>query len=265
MWILLILVILVLFNDSIYVTRMIITSKKIKNSIKFAVISDFHCTNEKKILKHLQQINPDGILIPGDLIDENWSLNSVERLLEGIKQWPSYFVSGNHEFKKGRTYKTFSQMEDLLEKYQIELLDHRSVLVELKGETIWLGGIKDHCSDRTKNPDELDQKHINNVCSKCTPNYFTILMMHRPEQFRFVEEHAIDFLVSGHAHGGQWRLPGINGLYAPQQGLFPKRAGGVYEMKHGLHLVSRGLAHYWFLPRLLNHREINVIEIKRAD
>ena len=156
-------------------------------------------------------------------------------------------------------------MEDLLEKYQIELLDHRSVLVELKGETIWLGGIKDHCSDRTKNPDELDQKHINNVCSKCTPNYFTILMMHRPEQFRFVEEHAIDLLVSGHAHGGQWRLPGINGLYAPQQGLFPKRAGGVYEMKHGLHLVSRGLAHYWFLPRLLNHREINVIEIKRAD
>ena len=265
MWIFLILLIFFLINDSIQLMGMRITTSKLKKSIKLAVISDFHNTNADIVLRHIQKINPDAILMPGDIVDENYSMKSTEKLLKGLLPWPVYFVSGNHEYKKGRTYSDFSQMQKLLNEYHVISVDNDYRVVELKGQKIWIGGIQDHCSDKTKDPDDLDHKNIKSVCSHLNEELFSVLLMHRPEQYHLFEQYPIDLVVSGHAHGGQWRLPGVNGLFAPQQGLFPKRAGGINPMKYGVHLVSRGLAHYWFLPRILNHREINVIEIERAD
>ena len=265
MWILIVLFIFLIMNDSILVTTTRIKTNKINKSIKLAVVSDFHNTNAEIVIRHVHDIHPDAVLIPGDVIDENFSMKSTEKLFKGLSPWPVYFVSGNHEYKKGRTYSDFNQLKQLLDKYRIVSVDNDFRTVELKEQKIWIGGIKDHCSDKTKDPDELDQKNIDLVCRNLDDKLFSVLMMHRPEQYQMLEPYSIDLVVSGHAHGGQWRLPGINGLFAPQQGLFPKRAGGVYPMKHGIHLVSRGLAHYWFLPRILNHREINVIEIERAD
>ncbi len=265
MWILIILFIFLLTSDSIRVTRTKITTSKVNKSIKLAVISDFHNTNADIVIRHIQAINPDAVLMPGDIVDENYSMKSAEKLFKGLQQWSVYFVSGNHEYKKGRMYSDYRQIQKLLDEYHIVSVDNAYRIAELKEQKIWIGGIQDHCCDKTKDPDELDQKNIESVCSNLDEELFSVLLMHRPEQYHFLELFPIDLVISGHAHGGQWRLPGINGLFAPQQGLFPKRAGGVYLMKHGIHLVSRGLAHYWFLPRILNHREINVIEIERAD
>lgn len=265
MWILVFFIVIILIDDSIRQINTRIKTEKLTKSIKFAVISDFHNTNADAVLKHIHKLNPDAILMPGDIVDENYSMKSTEKLFKGLDQWPVYFVSGNHEYKKGRAYSNFQQLQNLLDQYHIHLMDNKSQMIELNGEKIWIGGIKDHCSDKTKNPDELDTERLERVCSNINSEIFSILLMHRPEQYHLIEKYSIDVVVSGHAHGGQWRFPGINGVFAPQQGLFPKRAGGVYPMKYGVHLVSRGLAHYWFLPRILNHREINIIQIERAD
>ncbi len=270
MWILVIVFIILLWiclDDSLVVNEVKIDSEKVISTIKLAVVSDFHCGNPKEVLDYLEQIGPDAVLIPGDLVDENMSFDSVEQLLEGVQKWPCFYVSGNHEYKKGRTYQSYNQMTMLLEKYKICHLENESCMIKLKDSSIWIGGIQDHCSDKQRNPDELDKEHVSMVCRNLRKDCFTVILMHRPEQYKLLESYSIDLLVSGHAHGGQWRFPGINGVFAPQQGLFPKRAGGVYPLKSGVHVVSRGLAHYWFLPRILNHREINVITIqnKRAD
>jgi len=75
-----------------------------------------------------------------------------------------------------------------------------------------------------------------------------------------------DLVISGHAHGGQIRLPGFlpNGLFAPQQGVFPRWTGGLYRHGHVLHIVSRGLA-VNRLPRVWNRPELTVIDLSARD
>ncbi|MDE6796877.1 MAG: phosphoesterase, partial [Ruminococcus sp.] len=94
---------------------------------------------------------------------------------------------------------------------------------------------------------------------------YNILLLHQPEQFpQFTEK--FDLILSGHAHGGQWRFPVIleQGLYAPNQGLFPDYTNGQYEYADCTHIISRGLARplrMIFIPRIFNRPEISVIDI----
>ena len=91
-----------------------------------------------------------------------------------------------------------------------------------------------------------------------------ILLSHHPEYYpRYLEGRNIDLIFSGHAHGGQWRIPFVlNGLYAPDQGLFPKYAGGKYEKDGSVMIVSRGLARETTpVPRIFNRPEIVIVNI----
>lgn len=95
---------------------------------------------------------------------------------------------------------------------------------------------------------------------------YTILLAHRPERAEIYAQFGFDLIVSGHAHGGQVRIPGlINGLFAPRQGWFPKRAGGLYHEKNTELIVSRGLCQRWYLPRIYNPVEIPILEIHPLD
>ena len=93
---------------------------------------------------------------------------------------------------------------------------------------------------------------------------YTILLTHRPEQPELYTLLGFDLVLAGHAHGGQWRIPGVlNGLYAPDQGLFPRYAGGRYELDGTVMIVSRGLARESTrVPRFYNRPELVMIELK---
>ena len=93
---------------------------------------------------------------------------------------------------------------------------------------------------------------------------YSILLSHRPEYYETYKKYGYDLVLSGHAHGGQWRIPGIlNGLYAPHQGLFPDYAGGAYDYPGGTLVVSRGLDRWGIkLPRIFNRPELVIIEVK---
>ena len=93
-----------------------------------------------------------------------------------------------------------------------------------------------------------------------------LLIAHFPEQIDEYLKGNFDIVLSGHAHGGQWRIPGlIDGVYAPGQGLFPKYTSGVYMHGDTAHIVSRGL---WkpstliAVPRVFNRPELVIIDIK---
>ena len=94
--------------------------------------------------------------------------------------------------------------------------------------------------------------------------YFSVLLSHRPELVELYQEHDFDLVLCGHAHGGQWRIPEIlNGLYAPNQGVFPKYAGGRYDFENQTMIVSRGLARESTLaPRIFNRPELVIVDIE---
>jgi predicted MPP superfamily phosphohydrolase len=95
-------------------------------------------------------------------------------------------------------------------------------------------------------------------------NGFTILLSHRPELFDTYANHDLDLILSGHAHGGQFRIPFIGGVVAPNQGFFPKFDAGIYTDGDTNMLVSRGVGNSIFPFRVNNRPEIILIELKSS-
>ena len=111
---------------------------------------------------------------------------------------------------------------------------------------------------------EAVQEEIWKIEETAGTEIFTVLLSHRPELFEIYQKYEFDLVLSGHAHGGQWRIPGLlNGLFAPNQGLFPKYAGGRYDYAGGTMIVSRGLARESTkVPRIFNRPELVVVDVK---
>jgi predicted MPP superfamily phosphohydrolase len=74
----------------------------------------------------------------------------------------------------------------------------------------------------------------------------------------------MDLVLSGHAHGGQFRLPFVGGLFAPNQGFFPEYDSGLYTDGQTQMIVSRGVGNSRFPVRFNNRPEVILIELKPA-
>lgn len=88
---------------------------------------------------------------------------------------------------------------------------------------------------------------------------FQILLSHRPELFDLYADKNIDLIFSGHAHGGQFRIPCVGGLVAPDQGLFPEYTSGAYTQNQSTLIVSRGLGNSIIPIRIFNRPEIVLV------
>ena len=196
-------------------------------------ISDLHNEEfgegQKKLLNMVSECNPDMIAITGDFIDcRHPNVDIAMEFIEGaLDIAPVYYIPGNHERWVSKEYKNLCQrMEDagvhLMTDIQEPLLYNNNEIVCM--------GIKD--------PDfydaaESDTKKIltKEVITEFeyTEEDFTLLLSHRPELFDIYTEAGIDLILTGHAHGGQFRFPFIGGLAAPNQGLFPKYDAGVFS------------------------------------
>lgn len=106
---------------------------------------------------------------------------------------------------------------------------------------------------------------IDEALYNMNPDAFKVLLSHRPEVFETYVEKDIDLVLTGHAHGGQIRLPFIGGLFAPTQGFMPTYTAGIYEQQDTEMIVNRGLGNSLFPYRIFNLPEIYVVELKRKD
>lgn len=103
--------------------------------------------------------------------------------------------------------------------------------------------------------EEIKQKRSESQCD------ISILLAHEPQ---FIEEYSsasYDYIFSGHAHGGQIRLPILGGLFSPGQGILPKYTSGVHNAGNGKMIISRGLGNSSFPIRVFNRPEIIIAEI----
>lgn len=213
-------------------------------------ISDLHNCNygegQKNLIKLTEQLQPDYIFMTGDICDEyHRRLDSVKEYLKGIcRVAPIYYVTGNHEWiRKDRGEDLFAYMKSL----GIHILHDQMIQLERNGDCIQLIGTDDPYRPRSGKIHERDRvraefflKDLALLCKE-RKRKFTILLSHRPEFIHFYAKAQIQLVFAGHAHGGLVRIPGIGGIIAPHQGLFPKYTEGVVEERNTKMVISRGM------------------------
>ena len=231
---------------------------------RIAQVSDLHNAEfgdrNQRLLEMLREAEPDMIAITGDLIDSRKTNIAVALAFaeDAVKIAPCYYVSGNHEAR-------VSEYQDLktgLEAAGVTVLDDAQVKIEVSGESITVIGVNDpsfHADYLTSDAAVMDRK-LSELSLEAAG--FTILLSHRPEMFDTYADHNMNLVLSGHAHGGQFRLPLIGGLIAPNQGLFPKYDAGLYSDGSTNMIVSRGLGNSIIPFRFNNRPEVVLIELK---
>ncbi len=255
------------------VTRYALTTPKPGISFTCAVVADLHDHPYTRILEILKQEQPDMILIPGDLtesLEEEWQPEIFHRpglnlLAEAVSIAPTFYAFGNHE--SGACHRNLRHVKHLEEgrgrvhpSWKEIIRRTGAVLVDEDWVTfrgITIGGL----GSGLLNPDRIPVYDWIRIYEK-QPGY-KLLLCHHPEYFdRYLRPYDIDLVVSGHAHGGQWRIFG-RGVYAPDQPLFPKYTSGVHE---GRLVISRGVVNTVRpIPRFFNPCEVVIIQIKSTD
>ena len=255
-------------NTALMTNAVAISSSRIPaafSGFRIAQVSDLHNAefgkNNAELLKLLSESRPDIIVITGDLIDANHTDVGIALgfAQESVRIAPTYYVTGNHEA-------TCSQYGDLkagLEEAGVIVLEDEAISLERGGETISLIGLAD--PDFTVKGEMFGEapvmvsaklKNLNDGEGK-----YTIMLSHRSELFETYVNCGIDLVFAGHAHGGQFRLPFIGGVIAPNQGLFPKYDAGLYTDGGTNMVVSRGIGNSIIPLRFNNRPEIVLVEL----
>lgn len=266
-----ILSLLILFFITAFYNGLVIRDYTIKTdkllpaqSIKIVLITDLHShmygNGQRKIIKKIMDQNPDLIALAGDILDDEVPTHGTEVFLDAIRNIaPIYYVTGNHEIWT----RDVSNVKDIFKSYGVSVLENNYEEVNINGIDLILAGVEDPDIIPYERPQsnwyEEVEEGLLNVGNK---EGYKILLSHRPELVDFYNTLDFDMVLSGHAHGGQVRIPFIlNGLYAPHQGFFPKYAGGVYDHENYTHIVSRGASFNPKLPRIFNPPEVVSITI----
>ena len=237
------------------------------SGFKIAHISDLHNAefgdDNEVIIDFLKSASPDIIAITGDIVDSNHTDISiaVEFVNNIVGIAPCYYVTGNHEAWIGSEY---SELEDALTDAGVIVLHDEMVTLERDGQIIQIVGLDDpdFSSDAYKysSSEELISAKLESIGAT---GDFTILLSHRPEVFDAYVENGINLALCGHAHGGQFRIPFVGGLVAPNQGLFPEYDAGVYWKNGTAMVVSRGIGNSVITIRINNRPEVILIELHR--
>jgi len=234
-----------------------ISDPRITRETRICVLSDLHNArygaNQSRLLEAVAKSKPDVVLLLGDLFDQHGSnANTTVLLGELSSRYTCYFVLGNHEYKT----KNISWVLARIREANIPILAGSSVRLD---SNVRIFGVDDGMAGKRE-----QLRQIKQAASERSSSEYSILAIHVPNGVQSYLPYGFDLMLSGHTHGGQIILPGLlNGLYAPGQGLFPKYAGGRYDLDKTTLIISRGLARkpLW-LPRVFNPPELVLLDLK---
>jgi len=298
--ILLIIAVLIIFNvyqnRNITIKEYLIDSDKIPEafeSYKIVQVSDLHSVTDDGFANNLLQVirdqEPDIIAITGDLVDSTIYNQEAISIQEGntigiagqatvdfvaklVNIAPVYFVYGNHEMillddPDNNSFKV--ALEDL----GVIFVNNKALLLEKDSEYVNIIGIQDPATlykdPKFANSGETSKDRTEIMMSAVTKNIdvnlFTILLAHRPEFFQIYSQYPIDLALTGHAHGGQIRVPFIReGIYAPNQGFWPGYTNGLYNEGPFAMIVGRGLGNSIFPFRVFNSPQLVVVTLTNS-
>ena len=217
-------------------------------------ISDLHNAkfgkNNQKLVGRIRECEPDMIVLTGDLVDSNHTNvdRAVQFVDEIVKICPVYYVTGNHEYWLEKS--EYDELMDGLIGAGVVILDDQVVEISMGDAKFRLVGLDDKSlADGTLEELLSDEKEL------------TVVLAHEPQYFARYAGTGVDLVLSGHAHGGQFRLPFVGGIVAPDQEFLPEYTAGEYYMDGTEMIVSRGLGNSVIPARLFNYPEIVCVEL----
>ena len=233
------------------------------NGFRIVQISDVHNKifgdQNEPLLDAVRALEPDIIVITGDLIDASThtDVDAALLLAEQLpKLAPTYYVFGNHEHLLDK-----SVTEPFLEQikaYGVRFLNNETVQISsATGQTFSLIGMDDY---------SLQANILKTIVAEA-PDDFCVMLAHEPHFLHdYYAESGVDLVLSGHAHGGQFRIPFTHiGLFTPDEGFFPKYTEGIHTDADTTMIISRGLGNSAFPFRLFNHPEVVGITLNVTD
>ena len=247
------------------ITEYTVKRGRFPRSLCLALVSDLHGSDPTEPLQALRQKNPDYILMPGDIFerlngeDDKKHQNALRLMREAAAIAPVFYTTGNHEDGGIRSWSPLWKLTVKERAYHAD--DLRAIAdtgATFLGDSFVLrdgiafGGLYSGLINEEQRPQTA---WLTDFCRVEGPK---ILLCHHPEYYvRYLKDLPLDLIVSGHAHGGQWRLFG-RGVFAPGQGLFPKYTAGVHDDRF---VISTGLKPSGRIPRLFNEPELVLIHI----
>lgn len=260
-------------NNRLDITKYAVADKNIPNPFDgflIAQISDFHNTRSKavrdKIISALLESKPDIIVVTGDFIDyyRTDTEISLEFLRRVIPVAPVYYVPGNHEAR----IEKYPQFCASAERLGAKMLDDRLVSIVRGDSKIDIVGVRDPYFYKEYEP--VPERRIDILSEKLKSllqagESYTVLLSHRPELAELYADSGVDLALCGHAHGGQFRLPFVGGVFSPSQGLLPKYTCGLYETNGKRMIVSRGIGNSSFPFRINNSPEFVFIRLENIE
>lgn len=248
-------------NSSIMVTELPVAAAGLPEEFsgyRIAQVSDLHNAqfgeHNRRLLEKLADARPDVIVLTGDLIDSRRTDVAVSLTFArgAAAIAPTYYVPGNHE---SRDLAVYEQLKTGLTDAGVRVLENEAVSLTRGEASITLAGILDNGFGDIQQPllDLFDGLEG-----------YTVLLSHRPENAGYYAGAGADLVFTGHAHGGQFRIPFVGGVLAPGQGFLPTYDSGLYQVENTQMIVSRGLGNSAFPFRLNNRPEIVVAELNRA-
>ena len=244
--------------------------------------SEYFGERQIGLLRAVERCRPDIIVITGDLVDRSHTdYLAAELAVKGLVNLaPVYYVNGNHEADLPGT--EAADLYRTLEKHGVHVLMDSGRMLELGGMRVNIAGLSEYTlfqarrqqagtGHRTKKSGLVIPAVVRQIrCAfgdrkqkKEVPGALRILLAHEPQYLRYYSAGRPDLIFSGHAHGGQFCLPGKErrGLFAPDQGVFPKLTSGCHRFAGSTMYISRGLGNSSFPLRLNNPPEIVCVEV----
>ncbi len=233
-----------------------------------------------ELLERVAECDPHFVVVTGDLVDRRMAgLNDFEPSIRFMgklqKIAPTFFTYGNHE--RAFHPSVVDELRMRIENLGVTVLDGESTTLELLNDerdkiNIFIAGLEEELlmvegKNRTKKNSDVDvlsvKKSLESMVCEAEGKEFNakILMAHEPQFIKEYSTYDFDLIFSGHAHGGQIRLPGVGGLFSPGQGILPKLTSGVHPAGEGKMIISRGLGNSSFPFRFFNRPEIVVVNI----
>lgn len=262
-------------NNCLKTTKLNIKTS-LKENINIIQLSDLHSKEFGKsnirLYNHIASLNPHIIFLTGDIIDS--SLKNMDEIILFIGSLKSIctvvYIPGNNENRTNKIDYIITSLKNL----GVYTLKNEFFSINVNGEKINILGLSEGSKTTSLSRyDKIFHTYHHDGYESLLKRFekmdgYKILLSHYPEKFSLkgdYHKYGFDLMLAGHAHGGQFILPFVGGLFAPGQGILPKFYGGLYKSDKNSLVVSRGLGNSGFPLRLFNRPDVVKITLLKSS